>query len=697
MPLLAPASSDNQVLVSIGSKSDTAAIDKTSQSVKGLSNSTDEASAKSDLFGAAANAAKIAVIALGAATAAAGVSAVKSAADFEQNRVAFQVMLGSADKAQQLMEQMAQFAKTTPFTLPEVEAGAKQLLAYGIAQKDLIPSMTRLGDLAAGLGVPFNQLALAYGQVAVKGHLMGSEALQFMNAGVPIVQTLAKVLHKTTAEIQDMQAAGTISFADVQKAIESLTDKGSQFGGMMDKQSQTFDGVVSNISDGFGAIGRAAVGMDNAGNIVSGSFFDRIKKAAFAFMPIVQDSAGAVGDYSTKILNYFDKVTAVGAKVFNYLLPSFKALGSGILDLVKAGKNFAESDFMRIIGGAFVIGLGAAMTATGALLSVFSSFVTSVGNSPGPMIGLIAALGAYKLAVTSVTVATDAWKASQLMLNAVLDANPIYLAIAAVVGITAAVAASAWQNDQTSGATDRLSQARQRLTDSTNAAKDAENRLKDSQLDSEGAALRVEHAQNDYNDAIARFGPKSLEARDAAHNLKEAQNDLEKATAAVRDRTQEVKDKQDIVIKNKAAVQAALDGVKNSAYNAASGFSYLADQIENVNNKQNSISSGKALPLSLGSLGLKKNAQGTGFFPGGLSMVGENGPEIVEMPRGAKVLDAKSSANMMGGGVDQSQSTTFHIAQLIIQPQTYDAGRGVFDTLNNDSVLAGKNLTVNGG
>ncbi|TFB85852.1 hypothetical protein E3O44_12685 [Cryobacterium algoricola] len=225
-----------------------------------------------------------------------GKDALTSTGNFEQSRVAFETMLGSADKAQTMLTQISQFAKETPFTLDGVVDASKQLLAYGFAQDEVLPTMRKLGDVAAGVSVPIGQLTGVYGQVRVAGKLMGQDLLQFTQAGVPLLDYLSQTMHKTTANIKkDMEAGVGPTFKDVQAALEAMTASGSKFGGLMDKQSHTFQGVMSNIGDSFGQIGRAALGMDTAGNIVKGSFFDRIKNAAASAMPVLQDFATKVG------------------------------------------------------------------------------------------------------------------------------------------------------------------------------------------------------------------------------------------------------------------------------------------------------------------------------------------------------------------------------------------------------------------
>ena len=312
-------SSDNQIGILIKADADLKAVDDTSKHLSKLDDSVDRTANRTAALGAVGKLAAVGIAAAGVATAAAGVMAIKSAGDYEQSRIAFETMLGSADKARQMMTSIAEFAKSTPFEIPELVASSKQLLAFGFSQEQIIPTMRKLGDLASGLGVPVGQLAYTYGQVRVAGRLMGQDLMQFTNAGVPLISELAKVFGTTEAEVKKLVEQGKVGFPEVEKAMNNLTGEGSKFGGMMDKQSQSFNGVVSNIKDGFGQMLRSAVGISVAGDIVAGGVFDRIKVAAQAAMPKIAEMiptvTKAVGTLVT-ILGFL--MTAFGA-VFSFL------------------------------------------------------------------------------------------------------------------------------------------------------------------------------------------------------------------------------------------------------------------------------------------------------------------------------------------------------------------------------------------
>ena len=191
---------------------------------------------------------------------------------FQQLEVAFETMIGSAEEADKLMSQLVQTAATTPFGLQDVASGAKQLLAYGVAADEVNDTLIRLGDIAAGLSIPLNDLVYLYGTTMTQGRLYTQDLRQFMGRGIPIVEELAKQFGVAKDAVGELVTAGKVGFPEVKKAIENLTAEGSKFGGLMEKQSHTITGQISNIEDAldmmFNDLGKQSEGVINS--ILSG-------------------------------------------------------------------------------------------------------------------------------------------------------------------------------------------------------------------------------------------------------------------------------------------------------------------------------------------------------------------------------------------------------------------------------------------
>lgn len=174
---------------------------------------------------------------------------VKVRGEFEMLEVAMTTMLGSKEKADALMSDVVEMAAKTPFSLTQIGEATKQLLAYQIPADQIIDTLRSLGDIAAGLNVPVNQLVDVYGKVRAQGRLMGQELLQFMRAGIPMTAELAKHFNIAESEVSNLVSSGKVGFEDVKKVLEGLTSEGGMFFNLMEKESETLTGRISNLGD----------------------------------------------------------------------------------------------------------------------------------------------------------------------------------------------------------------------------------------------------------------------------------------------------------------------------------------------------------------------------------------------------------------------------------------------------------------
>ena len=184
---------------------------------------------------------------------------------FQQLEISFGTMLKSKEKANALMAQMADLAAKTHFGLEEVSEGAKRLLAFQVPVQEVTETLRRMGDVAAGLGVPMERLIHVYGQVKAQGRMFTNDLYQFMNAGIPMISELSKAVDKSETEIKEMVAEGKIGFAEVQAVIKNMTDEGGTFYNLMDAQSKSLSGQISNLRDNFdqmlNEIGKSSEGI----------------------------------------------------------------------------------------------------------------------------------------------------------------------------------------------------------------------------------------------------------------------------------------------------------------------------------------------------------------------------------------------------------------------------------------------------
>lgn len=178
---------------------------------------------------------------------------IKSVAEvrgqFQQLEVAFNTMLGSKAKADALMAQVVETAAKTPFDLQGVANGAKQLLAYGVASEQVNETLIRLGNISAGLSIPLGDLVYLYGTTMTQGRLFTQDLRQFMGRGIPLADELAKQFGVTKDQVGALVTAGKVGFPEVQRAIEAMTGEGGKFYNLMEAQSKTITGQISNLGD----------------------------------------------------------------------------------------------------------------------------------------------------------------------------------------------------------------------------------------------------------------------------------------------------------------------------------------------------------------------------------------------------------------------------------------------------------------
>jgi len=178
-----------------------------------------------------------------------GGASLKLASDFEQTQVAFTTMLGDADKAKTLFNELRDFSASTPFEFPEIRDAGRSLLAFGVSADDVTESLRRIGDISAGVGAPVGEIAELYGKAKVQGRLFAEDINQFQGRGIPILQNLAAVLGVSTSEVKNLVEKGKVGFPELEAAFQRMTNEGGQFAGMMEAQSQTLGGLFSTLKD----------------------------------------------------------------------------------------------------------------------------------------------------------------------------------------------------------------------------------------------------------------------------------------------------------------------------------------------------------------------------------------------------------------------------------------------------------------
>jgi hypothetical protein len=159
------------------------------------------------------------------------------------------LMMGDAQAAKALENQLVETAKTTPFSLVEVQDATKQLLAYGFSAGKVVENIRMLGDVASALKIPFSDIAYLYGTLKTQGRAFSKDIYQFTGRGIPIVKELAKQFKVANGEVMKLVESGKVGFKEVEKAFQSMTAEGGMFFDMMQQQAKTTGGQISALGD----------------------------------------------------------------------------------------------------------------------------------------------------------------------------------------------------------------------------------------------------------------------------------------------------------------------------------------------------------------------------------------------------------------------------------------------------------------
>lgn len=201
-----------------------------------------------------------------------GIKAIKSSANFETLAIQLEILTGSAEKGKKLFDELTQFADKTPFQLPEIVQATRTLLGSNIALNDAVATTKMLGDVSAGSGADIRSLAVVYGQVSGATRLLGQEANQFIQNGIPIWQLLKIATGKNINELKKLGEQGKLSFDLVNKALTQATQKGGMYFKATEKLSESVNGLFSTLADSinkaFGKLGDEIIKVIDLKNLV---------------------------------------------------------------------------------------------------------------------------------------------------------------------------------------------------------------------------------------------------------------------------------------------------------------------------------------------------------------------------------------------------------------------------------------------
>jgi len=285
--------------------------------------------------------------------------------EMQKLEIAFNTMIGNKKEADALMSQLIKTAATTPFGMSDIANAAKQLLAYGVETEKINDTLIRLGDIAAGLSIPIGDLAYLYGTTMVQGRMYTQDLNQFLGRGIPIAEELANILGVTESKVRDLVTEGKVGFPEVEQAIINLTNEGSKFGGLMEAQSATIAGRISNIEDTveqmFNKIGQSTGGIIGTSLDIVSSLVENWETVGKILLTVI----ATYGTYKAAVLAVAaaHKISAIWGNV------------SAFLSLTKSVKG--AKDAMLLFNMAVKANpLGLVLSVVAAAATAFSMFRT---------------------------------------------------------------------------------------------------------------------------------------------------------------------------------------------------------------------------------------------------------------------------------------------------------------------------------
>lgn len=490
-------------------------------------------------------------------------------------------------------------------------------------------AMTGLSSIADAFGQDADKAKIAAQNLASDGLMTVSEAAgglkNLLASGFGLDQAITLMTNfKDTASFNRQAALG---FGE---AIVSATE------GIKNGNSILVDnaGVTKNLSVILEEAGFSAQDLMRATtdvNVRQALFNGLLKETK----PMVGDAAKLASSFAGEQARLATATNITAQKIGTALQPALRGAMSAVTPLITLIGNWVSNNSTLVVGivtttavlVALVAGIGILNTA----LAILGPLVTMV-TGPIGLLGSLAALliGGFAMLTT--------------------------------------------QTDKTSGAMDRNTTAAERLTEAQRGAKEAADSLNNAQLGEEGAALRAEGAQNRLNEATVQYGPNSYQARLAAFDLKTAQEELSKAHEATTAAVQSNTEKQNAVQTASAAVSEEAERRKKEALSrtnwAIEGqvtvLDTLSGKLSKLNGKVinytvngNYYDYQSKLKATGSGAPYAANALGTSYFSGGQTLVGEYGPEIVNLPQGSQVTPAYRTRSESAG--DASGTTNNYL------------------------------------
>lgn len=307
----------------------------------------------------------------GVAAAGLGMIGLKGAASAEQSQIAFETMLGSAEKAGAFLGDLRKFAAETPFEFPELQTAASSLVSVGVETSKIIPIMTSLGNATAGMGTGsegVKRATVALQQMSAAGRITGEDLNQLRDAGIPVFDLLAAATGKSKEAVAELAQKGKLGKKELGQLFEALeSGKGlEKFNGLMEKQSKTLAGQWSSLQDtaqqtltnlvtpalpaltaGLGKVSKIAATFSGA---LSGTLTPGSKESASAISQVVYGLKALVSAFQDGDVTS-DGFVGTMERVGVFARQAFDVFRTTVLPQLMAFGGYVRDSVLPVLGG----------------------------------------------------------------------------------------------------------------------------------------------------------------------------------------------------------------------------------------------------------------------------------------------------------------------------------------------------------
>lgn len=284
---------------------------------------------------------------LAGALAGAGVAAIKFAGNLEQTQLALEVLLGDAAKASQIKDEWTQLAAATPFDSADIDEAGKKLLAFDIEANKVTETLRRIGDISAATGSSISDIADIYGKAKVQGRLFAEDINQFQGRGIPVLQSLAKVLGVAETEVRDLVSEGKVGFPELEQAFNLMTDEGGRFNGMMEKLSTStlgkFNSMVDNAQLTLASFGDILLPIANDAMDAISGILEELQGLDDGSKRFIVTTGGVAAAIAAAIPIVKGLSTAMAAMAANPVILGITAAGAAVAVIAGAASKAANA------------------------------------------------------------------------------------------------------------------------------------------------------------------------------------------------------------------------------------------------------------------------------------------------------------------------------------------------------------------